>query len=604
MQHDLNPSADNKRKKSPRGVSLESILPDGAKRMRSKKPVRVYDVDAQPSPRKRVRKPPNRKRNRHSMAAGDSEPIFVNAEGDQSSDLVQHLNITAADERRKYLLQRLRVIDVQKAKIKAGKGTSGPTNKETSVSKRKNHPIVPELDISSITAHDAHEDMSHIGARLQGFSSPMSTAASTFTTSPALSEGSQDGLKRRASRSRTPSVLLRRLPGELATDFKPLAISQCKRLAFCKKLVSEMLKDHASQPFSAPVTDLWPIESIPRYFDVITTPMDLGTIKRKLDTGEYVTEDGAISGKHFNVMSFDNDVKQVFRNAMIYNSAGDALYESAKRLLEGFELDMMKIPRAEGKRPAKRVKRKSKVAAKRVKSKPGSAKTQKTSPTKIKAEKKKKASSKANVNTSPVTPQSSLPTNMTVRQLKDHVAELRRHRQFLEMAAASPVTSPTHDHTHLALMYASPMSATEKTNLTENIAKLPVDKIDKLVTIIKTSKQQGLNFGQEGELELDIDKFDNKLLRDLELYVESALGVERKGKNKTSQLETEYRTVEEVDTAIKAAEERVSEVKSSKASLKRERSFYDMQDSSSDSSSESESESDDSDSESSGSDSD
>lgn len=596
-------------RKSVRGVSLDSILPDGVKRKRRKKIIGATSGDdvsskIRPSIRKRGKKLALRKKKNDTGTKNDLDMVFVDAGGAKAkSDFIDQLNISAADERRKMLLQRLRLIDAKKAKLALGaSGTNPAANESHGDSSSGRAPVIPALDISAITTRqNSTEDMARIGARLRGFASTASPdkKASGSDASPALSP---NGVKRRASRCRTPSVLLRGFPGEGAGVFSPPGISQCKRLAFCKKMVNEMLRGTTARPFSAPVNELWPPESIPRYFDVITRPMDLRTVKRNLETGEYLRRDRGLSpGEIFNVSLFEEDVMQVFRNAMIYNSAGDLLYESAKRLLDDFEADMKKLPPVD-KKPAKKAKKRVKAIAGKV-AIPSIPKRQGGGSPGSKGVGKRTAKRKSSLTTSPLTPQAPLSGSMSLRQLKELVAELRKHRNYLELAIASPMTGTVRGHSQLALLYALEMTAEEKAELTENIAKLSVDKVDKLVAIIKNSGQDGLDGGKDGELEMDIDQFDNKLLRDLEVYVESVLDLARKEKGPKSQLETQYHTVEEVDAAIKAAEDQILEIRSSRAASKKERSFYDMQDSSSDSGSESNSASDGSSSESDSSDS-
>lgn len=56
-----------------------------------------------------------------------------------------------------------------------------------------------------------------------------------------------------------------------------------------------------------------PVElKIPDYFDVIKHPMDLGTIQRKLDTGEIQSKS-----------KFIELVRLVFDNALLYNKPYD-----------------------------------------------------------------------------------------------------------------------------------------------------------------------------------------------------------------------------------------------------------------------------------------
>jgi len=63
---------------------------------------------------------------------------------------------------------------------------------------------------------------------------------------------------------------------------------------------------------------------IPRYHEVVAEPMDLGTIRERLDR---YRDDG----------EFERDVRLVFSNAMLFNGEGSPVYEDAARLSEAFE---------------------------------------------------------------------------------------------------------------------------------------------------------------------------------------------------------------------------------------------------------------------------
>jgi len=68
----------------------------------------------------------------------------------------------------------------------------------------------------------------------------------------------------------------------------PTCMSKCKRLHFCRKIIQSLLRNTTAAPFKAPVNELWPPEAIPRYFDVITRPMDLRTVKKNLELSVYI----------------------------------------------------------------------------------------------------------------------------------------------------------------------------------------------------------------------------------------------------------------------------------------------------------------------------
>lgn len=68
------------------------------------------------------------------------------------------------------------------------------------------------------------------------------------------------------------------------------------------------------------------------YFDVIKQPMDLGTVKRRLEGGYYKAPE-----------QFAEHVRLTFTNAMTYNPSQHVVHEAARRLLEMFAVEFQKV---------------------------------------------------------------------------------------------------------------------------------------------------------------------------------------------------------------------------------------------------------------------
>jgi hypothetical protein len=74
----------------------------------------------------------------------------------------------------------------------------------------------------------------------------------------------------------------------------------------CKEIIEKMRRQRNARPF---LTAVDPDKlGIPDYYDIIKEPMDLGTVARKLERGEYR-----------NFESFAYDVRLIFKNAKTYN---------------------------------------------------------------------------------------------------------------------------------------------------------------------------------------------------------------------------------------------------------------------------------------------
>ncbi|KAL3512587.1 hypothetical protein ACH5RR_025304 [Cinchona calisaya] len=93
----------------------------------------------------------------------------------------------------------------------------------------------------------------------------------------------------------------------------------------CETLLNRMMEHEYGWVFNTPV-DVVKL-NIPDYYSVIKHPMDLGTIKGKLLSGEYS-----------DLVGFASDVRLTFTNAMTYNSPGNYVHFMAKTLSKFFEV--------------------------------------------------------------------------------------------------------------------------------------------------------------------------------------------------------------------------------------------------------------------------
>jgi hypothetical protein len=65
---------------------------------------------------------------------------------------------------------------------------------------------------------------------------------------------------------------------------------------------------------------------VPDYFEKVTKPMDLGTMKVKMDAGEYANEE-----------EFLSDMNQIFTNCYTYWSKKDPMWTACEKLQKSFE---------------------------------------------------------------------------------------------------------------------------------------------------------------------------------------------------------------------------------------------------------------------------
>lgn len=121
-----------------------------------------------------------------------------------------------------------------------------------------------------------------------------------------------------------------------------------RQVTFCLRLVKDMIRLKDGVAFAKPIDQLWTVEQLPGYFDVIKQPMDLGTIRDRLEGSWYMKTKGKqeVEEVVFDLESFKSDTRLVFTNARTYNRPGDMFYEAATRLMEKFESKMKHVPSA------------------------------------------------------------------------------------------------------------------------------------------------------------------------------------------------------------------------------------------------------------------
>ncbi|XP_005990725.1 CREB-binding protein isoform X1 [Latimeria chalumnae] len=129
-------------------------------------------------------------------------------------------------------------------------------------------------------------------------------------------EEDEAGANGTASHSTSPSQPRKKI-------FKPEELRQ----ALMPTLEALYRQDPESLPFRQPVDPQ--LLGIPDYFDIVKNPMDLSTIKRKLDTGQYQEP-----------WQYVDDVWLMFNNAWLYNRKTSRVYKYCTKLAEVFEQEI------------------------------------------------------------------------------------------------------------------------------------------------------------------------------------------------------------------------------------------------------------------------
>jgi E1A/CREB-binding protein len=123
----------------------------------------------------------------------------------------------------------------------------------------------------------------------------------------------------------------------IASLNKGLQLPPAKLKTKCLEVLKVLQSHQHGWVFNSPVD---PVElGLPDYFEVIKRPMDLGTIRKKLENGCY-----------HSLEEFEGHVHLTFDNAMLYNPQGSVVYNMAEEMKAKFEQDyanLMKLLNAE-----------------------------------------------------------------------------------------------------------------------------------------------------------------------------------------------------------------------------------------------------------------
>lgn len=107
------------------------------------------------------------------------------------------------------------------------------------------------------------------------------------------------------------------------------SIGHVGSLVGCEIVRQTLYMQNNSGPFNAPVDTS--IKGLEDYLQIVTSPMDLSTIKKKIDSGDYEGPNGD--------KVFASDVRLVWDNAILYNGEESEVGRAALALSDVFEQD-------------------------------------------------------------------------------------------------------------------------------------------------------------------------------------------------------------------------------------------------------------------------
>ncbi|XP_008587558.1 PREDICTED: bromodomain-containing protein 3 isoform X2 [Galeopterus variegatus] len=328
-----------------------------------------------------------------------------------------------------------------------------------------------------------------------------------------------------------------------------------EQLRYCDSILREMLsKKHAAYawPFYKPV-DAEALE-LHDYHDIIKHPMDLSTVKRKMDSREYPDAQG-----------FAADIRLMFSNCYKYNPPDHEVVAMARKLQDVFEMRFAKMPDEPAETPvlpapAAPVVSKgteSSRSSEESSSDSGSSDSEEERATRLaELQEQLKAVHEqlAALSQAPVNkPKKKKEKKEKEKKKKDRDKDKEKHKAKAEeekkakgappakqapqkKAPAKKANSTTAAGRQLkkggkqaSASYDSeeeeeglPMSYDEKRQLSLDINRLPGEKLGRVVHIIQ-SREPSLRDSNPDEIEIDFETLKPTTLRELERYVKSCL---------------------------------------------------------------------------------
>ncbi|KAK7504356.1 hypothetical protein BaRGS_00004222, partial [Batillaria attramentaria] len=292
-----------------------------------------------------------------------------------------------------------------------------------------------------------------------------------------------------------------------------------EQLKYCAQIVKELFtKKHSAiaWPFYKPV-DAEKLGLLD-YHDIIKKPMDLGTVKAKMDAREYKT-----------VREFEEDMRLIFSNCYRYNAPDTDVVIMARKLQDVFELKFAKMPDEPAvleptPPPSVSGTGKDEVDRSMITSEDEESSDDDGNTSEEEREKKiKELQDQVVVN--PPTSASAVDTPKPKKKkkspsVKRQKSSSRTSKRKSSTASLPPPVLPPFDSDDEDNV--KPMTYDEKRQLSLDINKLPGDKLGRVVHIIQT-REASLRNSNPDEIEIDFETLKPSTLRELEKYVMSCL---------------------------------------------------------------------------------
>ncbi|KAM9545796.1 bromodomain-containing protein 3-like isoform 3-T11 [Salvelinus alpinus] len=321
-----------------------------------------------------------------------------------------------------------------------------------------------------------------------------------------------------------------------------------EQLKHCDFILKEMLsKKHAAYawPFYKPV-DAEALE-LHDYHEIIKHPMDLSTVKKKIDSQDYQ-----------DAQSFATDVRLMFSNCYKYNPPDHEVVAMARKLQDVFEMRFAKMPDepidatqpstmpvvskstessessgntsssessdSEEERATRLAELQEQVGSEQLKAVHEQLAVLSQAPVskpkkrekREKDKKKEKDKGKADDKKKPKSAPQAKPANQKKAPVRKPNSMVVATRQPKKGSKGVVANNESEEEPSL------PMSYDEKRQLSLDINRLPGEKLGRVVHIIQ-SREPSLRDSNPDEIEIDFETLKPSTLRELERYVKSCL---------------------------------------------------------------------------------
>ncbi|XP_055730472.1 bromodomain-containing protein 3-like isoform X4 [Salvelinus fontinalis] len=370
------------------------------------------------------------------------------------------------------------------------------------------------------------------------------TASRSESPSP-VSEGKQGKVMSRRESTGRPIKAPKKdlVEGELGQHSSKRS-RMSEQLKYCDSILKEMLsKKHAAYawPFYKPV-DAEALE-LHDYHEIIKHPMDLSTVKKKIDVREYP-----------DAQMFAADVRVMFSNCYKYNPPDHEVVAMARKLQDVFEMRFAKMPDepvelspgagglvskgdnsssgdssssdssdSEEERATRLAELQEQVGAEQLKAVHeqlaalSQGPVSKPKKKKEKKEKDKKKKDKDNKHSKTKTDEKKAKPGQPAKQGQQKKPS-RKANSTVTGSRQSKKGGRGYESDEESL----PMAYDEKRQLSLDINRLPGEKLGRVVHIIQ-SREPSLRDSNPDEIEIDFETLKPSTLRELERYVKSCL---------------------------------------------------------------------------------